>query len=102
MIAKLGYFVPSSVLLNIYKSLILPNITINSLLEAMHPKKYIVNKIGLQEQVLCLIYFPDRKEHALSLFINAKILPIAFLYWEAVCKLKLDVQIITTEHHLSS
>ena len=36
-------------------------------------------------------YFPDRKEHALSLFINAKILPIAFLYWEAVCKLKLDV-----------
>ena len=36
-------------------------------------------------------YFPDRKEHAFSLFINAKILPIAFLYWEAVCKLKLDV-----------
>ena len=41
MIAKLGYFVPSSVLLNIYKSLILPNITINSLLEAMHPKNIL-------------------------------------------------------------
>ena len=40
---------------------------------------------------MCLIYFPDRKEHALSLFINAKILPIAFLYWEAVSKLKLDI-----------
>ena len=40
---------------------------------------------------MCLIYFPDRKEHALSLFVNAKILPIAFLYWEAVCELKLDV-----------
>ena len=41
MIAKLGYFVPSSVLLNIYKSLILPNITINSLLGAMHPKNIL-------------------------------------------------------------
>ena len=45
----------------------------------------------LQKRVLRLIYFVDRKEHAIPLFVNAKILPITFLYNEAVCKLMLDV-----------
>ena len=45
----------------------------------------------LQERVLRLIYLVDRKEHAIPLFVNAKILPISFLYNEAVCKLMLDV-----------
>ena len=38
-----------------------------------------------------LIYFVDRKEHAIPLFVDAKILPITFLYYEAVCKLMFDV-----------
>ena len=38
-----------------------------------------------------LIYFVDRKEHAIPLFVHAKILPITFLYYEAVCKLMFDV-----------
>ena len=45
----------------------------------------------LQKLVLRLIYFVDRKEHAIPLFVNAKILPITFLYYEAVCKLMFDV-----------
>ena len=45
----------------------------------------------LQKRVLRLIYFVDRKEHAIPLFVNAKILPITFLYYEAVCKLMFDV-----------
>ena len=45
----------------------------------------------LQKRVLGLIYFVDRKEHAIPLFVNAKILPISFVYNEAVCKLMLDV-----------
>ena len=38
----------------------------------------------LQKRVLRLIYFVDRKEHAIPLLVNAKILPITFLYNEAV------------------
>ena len=63
----------------------------------MHLKKDIVNKIAvLQKRVLRLIYLADRKEHTIPLFINAKVLPITFFYYEAVCKLMLNV--ITTVH----
>ena len=41
--------------------------------------------------MLHLIYFTDKKEHAIPLFINAKILHITILYYEAVCKLMLNV-----------
>ena len=47
--------------------------------------------VVLQKRVLRLIYFVDRKEHAIPLFVKAKILPITFLFYEAVCKLMLDV-----------
>ena len=65
----------------------------DSLLRAMGLKNIIiVNKIAvLQKRVLCLIYLTDKKEHAIPLFINAKILPITILYHEAVCKLMLDL-----------
>ena len=40
----------------------------------------IVNKIAvLQKEVLCLIYLTDKKEHAIPLFINTKILPITII-----------------------
>ena len=53
----------------------------DTLLSAMGLKNMIiVNKIAvLQKQVLCLIYLTDKKEHAIPLFINAKILPITII-----------------------
>ena len=45
----------------------------------------------LQKRVLRLIYFTDRREHAIPLFTKAKILPVTFLYYEAVSKLMFDV-----------
>ena len=67
----------------------------------MHLKKDIVNKIAvLQKRVLHLIYLAGRKEHTIPLFIYAKVLPITFFYYEAVCKLMLDV--IATVHFLTS
>ena len=54
----------------------------DSLLRAMGLKNIIiVNKIAvLQKRFLCLIYLTDKKEHAIPLFINAKILPIVPSY----------------------
>ena len=44
-----------------------------------------------QKQVLRLIYFTDRREHAIPLFAKAKILPVMFLHYEAVSKLMFEV-----------
>ena len=91
MIAKLRHFVPSSVLTNIYKSLILPYLTYGLVAWGNASKNYLNKIVVLQKRVLRLIYFVDRKERAIPLFVNAKILPITFLYYEAVCKLMFDV-----------
>ena len=91
MIAKLRHFVLSSVLKNIYKSLILPYLTYGLVAWGKASKNYLNKIVVLQKRVLRLIYFVDRKEHAIPLFVNAKILPITFLYYEAVCKLMFDV-----------
>ena len=92
MIAELRYFVPSSVLININKSLILLYFTHGLVAWGNASKNYIHKIIVLQsEYILRLIYFVDRKEHAIPLFVNEKILPVTFLYYEAVCKLMLDV-----------
>ena len=41
--------------------------------------------------MLCLVYFTDRRVTAIPLFVKAKILPVTFLYYEAVSKLMLHV-----------
>ena len=91
MIAKLRHFVPSSVLTNIYKSLILPYFTYRLVAWGNASKNYLNKIVVLQKRVLRLNYFVDKKEHAIPLFVNAKILPITFLYYEAVCKLMFDI-----------
>ena len=91
MIAKLRHFVLSSVLTNIYKSLSLPYLTYRLVAWGNASKKYLNKIVVLQKRVLRLICFVDRKEHAIPLFVNAKILPFTFLYYEAVCKLMFDV-----------
>ena len=90
LIAKLRHFVPSSVLTNIYKSLILPYLTYGLVAWGNASKSYLNKIVVLQKRVLRLIYFVDRKERAIPLFVNAKILPITFFYYEAVCELMLD------------
>ena len=79
MIAKLRHFVPSSVLTNIYKSLILPYLTYGLVAWGNASKNYLNKIVVLQKRVLRLIYFVNREEHAIPLFLNAKILPISFL-----------------------
>ena len=89
MIAKLRYFVPSTVLVNIYNSLILPYITYGLIAWGNASNAYLNKILVLQKRVLRLIYFTDRREHAILLFAKAKILPVTFLYCE--CKRMLDV-----------
>ena len=69
MIAKLRHFVPSSVLINIYKSLILPYLTYGLVAWGNASKNYLNKIVVLQKRVLRLIYFVDRKEYAIPLFV---------------------------------
>ena len=80
-----------SVLVNIYNSLILPYITYGLLAWGNASNAYLNKILVLQKRVLRLIYFTDRREHAIPLFAKAKILPVTFLYYEAVSKLMFDV-----------
>ena len=91
MIAKLRYFVPPTVLINIYNSLILPYIAYGLIAWGNASNAYLNKILVLQKRVLRLIYFIDGREHAIPLFAKAKILPVTFLYYEAVSKLMLDV-----------
>ena len=68
MIAKLRYLVLSTVLVNIYNSLILPYITYGLIAWGNASNAYLNKILVLQKRVLHLIYFTDRREHAIPLF----------------------------------
>ena len=53
----------------------------NSLLGVMR-LNYLNKIFVLQKRRLHLIYFGDRKDHAIPLLVDAKILPITFLYYD--------------------
>ena len=55
----------------------------NSLLGVMR-LNYLNKIFVLQKWRLHLIYFVDRKDHAIPLLVDAKILPITFLYYENI------------------
>ena len=91
MIAKLRYFVPCTLLINIYNYLILPYITYRLIAWGNASNAYLNKVLVLQKWVLCFIYFTGRREHAIPLFTKAKILPVTFLYYETVSKIMLDL-----------
>ena len=45
----------------------------------------------LQKKALRLLYFEDWHDHAISLFLEANVLPITFLYYESVSALMHDI-----------
>ena len=90
LISKLRHFLPYRVLINIYQSLINPYLTYG-LIAWGNASKTNINKIlFLPKRALRLIYFTERNEHAIPLFIDSKTLPLNFLYYESVCSLMHD------------
>ena len=50
----------------------------------MAAKTHLQKLLVLQKWVLCMMYFPERRAHAVALFISSKILPLQMLYFETV------------------
>ena len=54
-------------------------------------KSYLNNILILQKRALRFMYFAKKNEHTIPLFINAKLLPLNFLYYKTLSELMNDV-----------
>ena len=91
LIAKIRHFTPRPVLLNIYQALIQPYLTYGLASWGQSSKANLDKILILQKRVLRMIYFVHSRAHAIPLFIDANVLPLAFLYYESVSNLMHDV-----------
>jgi hypothetical protein len=80
LIAKLRHFLPRSILINIYQSLIYPYLTYGITAWGQACKTHLDKILILQKRVIRMMFFADRCDHAVPLFLDAHILPVTFLY----------------------
>ena len=74
------HFLPLHILLHIYQSLISPYITYGLSVWGQASKCHLDKIFILQKGALRFMYSTKKNEHTIPLFINAKILPLNFLY----------------------
>ena len=92
IISWLRHFIPTSILLDIYRSLIHPYIYYGLLVWGQTTKTNLKKRILiLQKRALRLIFFINKREHAIPLFVCANILPVGMLYYKSVGSGKCDV-----------
>ena len=91
MIAKLKHFVPRNILLHINQSLIHPYISYGLTAWGMASKTALNRILILQKRCLRFIFFSESRAHAIPLFLDTSVLPVQFLYYEAMCCLLHDV-----------
>ena len=94
VVARLGYFIPRTALLNIYQSLIFPYLTYGLAAWRQAAKTHLQKILVLQKRVLRLMYFSEPRAHAVPLFISSKILPLQMLYAEKVSSIMFDVSCV--------
>ena len=91
IISRLRHFIPTSILLNIYRSLIYPYISYGLSVWGQTSKTNLNKILTLQKRALRLIYFVDNREHAIPLFLYANILPVDMLYYKSISILMYDI-----------
>ena len=82
LLSKLRHFVPFSTLISIYHSLIAPCLRYGLIAWGQASKSQLNKLLVLQKHALRFIHFAKPRDHAIPLFINTKILPINFLYYQ--------------------
>ena len=53
---------------------------------------YLEKLLKLQKRALRFIYFSERNQHAIPLFIDAGVLPLKFLYYEHLANLMFEIR----------
>ena len=91
LLSKLRHFVPTHTLINIYNSLIAPYLR-NGLVAWGQASKNELDKLRiLQKRALRFIFFANRRDHAIPLFLKAKILPIHCLHYKLLAETMHDI-----------
>ena len=91
MIAKLRHFVPFSILVKLYQSLISPFLMYGISSWSHASQSNLEKLLLLQKRALRLMNFSTKSEHAIPYFVNLNILPVHFLYIESVSCLMYDI-----------
>jgi hypothetical protein len=91
LITKLHHFLPRSILINIYQSLIYPYLTYGIAAWGQACKTHLDKILILQKRVIRMMFFADKCEHAVPLFLDAHILPVTLLYYETISSLMHDI-----------
>ena len=55
-------------------------------------KSHLEKLLKLQKRALRFIYFSERNQHAIPLFIDAGVLPLKFLYYEHLANLMFEIR----------
>jgi len=91
VIARLRHFVPTSMLLTLYRSLLSPYLSYGLTVWGQAPQVYLNQILVLHMRALRLIYFAPYRSSAVSLFVSSSCLPIGLLCFKAVSILMHDV-----------
>ena len=91
IIARLRCYVPTSVLLTIYRSLIFPYLSYGIVVWGHAAQTYINQILVLQKRALRLIYFASYRSHAIPLFVSSNTIPVNMLYFKSISILMHDV-----------
>ena len=86
------HFVPFSTLISIYHSLIKPYLRYGVIVWGQASKSQLNKLLVLQKRALRFIHFAKPRDHAIPLFINTKILPINFLYYQLLAETMSDLR----------
>ena len=80
LICKLRHFLPRHTLLTIYPSW------------GQAYKSHLDKLLKLQKRALRFIYFSERNQHIIPLFIDPCVLPLKFLYYELLANLMFEAR----------
>ena len=89
IIAKLSHYVPRTILLTLYNSLLLPYISFGGQAAQCH----LDNLLKLQKRAIRFNYFVDFQSSAIPLFYSSNISQINILFNESIANLIYDVHV---------
>ena len=92
LICKLRHFLPRHILLTIYRSLVTPYLTYGLIAWGQACKSHLEKLLKLQKRALRFIYFSERNQHTIPLFIDAGVLPLKSLYYELLAHLMFEIR----------
>ena len=84
ILARIRHHVPLHIPLQIYHSLIFPYTLYGILVWGQASQRDLEKVLILQKRALRLIFFANKRSHAIPLFIASNILPVNMLYFETV------------------